>query len=614
LSPRGIWATLGIAQTQDRVQIRRAYAARLKDVHPEDDAVGFQALRAAYEQALAYAARGVQVHFAPSLEEPAPEPPEPPAPPPRIVLEPPPDPAPLPPHLPPPAAPIEPPPAAPSDVDRHRMSCTRLARIVSRSVDVDRTLLAGLIDEVLNGPAMDQIGVFIRTEPMIAHLIAANIPRSDPLVAPAIARFGWVVDGRQREADPGVAAVLARQVDLDYLTKLKRRDNPLREAAAMLQAPPGPGEAMRGLIRLGRLDNLRTLLAEIRRNHPGLLRNFPADVVDAWTDYLAAPRISSSSFWIAIGLASGIALITSAGAGRGGDGGIPPTFFLAWPAWTAAAVGALVLKLLAIDIPRRLWRRRWAALAPAWLGLGWGPASLTVLALSVVLPLTIRAPVPVWSWAIFAAVSSVVALWAGITGDAYDSNASSWPWVIRNTVRNLPLGALWVIILARATVLGAEPQVAIAVAGCALAYGLAEQTLADLWLAAGQPTRRWVLLALTLVSLALLVPIFVSESAHGLQPLAFPLAAAISAAAVLQRVPASTAKRFVFPTINLGSNPFRIIWLLLILGPVVTGGAAIVLSLAALLAPWWVAGGVVVNLISVLRREGWPRWRETPTS
>ena len=43
----GPWAVLGIEPTHDVRQIKRAYAARLKVVRPDDDAAGFQALRKA---------------------------------------------------------------------------------------------------------------------------------------------------------------------------------------------------------------------------------------------------------------------------------------------------------------------------------------------------------------------------------------------------------------------------------------------------------------------------------------------------------------------------------------------------------------------------------------
>ncbi|MFZ6746333.1 J domain-containing protein [Undibacterium sp. JH2W] len=52
---------LGIEATGDKRQIKLAYATLLKQVHPEDDPEGFQALRRAYEDALSLAANGAQV-------------------------------------------------------------------------------------------------------------------------------------------------------------------------------------------------------------------------------------------------------------------------------------------------------------------------------------------------------------------------------------------------------------------------------------------------------------------------------------------------------------------------------------------------------------------------
>lgn len=49
-----MWHELRIERTEDRRAIKRAYSARLKELHPEDDPSGFQRLRDAYERALAH--------------------------------------------------------------------------------------------------------------------------------------------------------------------------------------------------------------------------------------------------------------------------------------------------------------------------------------------------------------------------------------------------------------------------------------------------------------------------------------------------------------------------------------------------------------------------------
>lgn len=54
------WSILGLEElTRDVSAIRRAYAQKARECHPEEDLEGFLRLREAYQAALAYAERGV---------------------------------------------------------------------------------------------------------------------------------------------------------------------------------------------------------------------------------------------------------------------------------------------------------------------------------------------------------------------------------------------------------------------------------------------------------------------------------------------------------------------------------------------------------------------------
>jgi len=53
-----MWQELGIAPTADTMEIRRAYARRLKSIDADGDPTAFQRLRQALEAALATADRG----------------------------------------------------------------------------------------------------------------------------------------------------------------------------------------------------------------------------------------------------------------------------------------------------------------------------------------------------------------------------------------------------------------------------------------------------------------------------------------------------------------------------------------------------------------------------
>lgn len=167
---RGIWATLDCDPTTDRAAIRRAYAARLKAMDVDVDPDGFEALRDARDAALSRAADPVAaVDVEPVLTDPLPATP--------VAPEPEPEGDPLaeamnahfhaletllfPGHDAPPT------PEELADIDHH-----------------GRALLAD--------PRLEQVDFATGAERWFAETLAASIPRSDPLLEPAAAAFGWI--------------------------------------------------------------------------------------------------------------------------------------------------------------------------------------------------------------------------------------------------------------------------------------------------------------------------------------------------------------------------------------------------------------------------------------
>ncbi len=67
------WSILAIAPTNDTKAVKKAYATRLKQVRPDEDPVGFQRLREAYEWALKYGVVWAKHHLEESDDEDADE-------------------------------------------------------------------------------------------------------------------------------------------------------------------------------------------------------------------------------------------------------------------------------------------------------------------------------------------------------------------------------------------------------------------------------------------------------------------------------------------------------------------------------------------------------------
>ncbi len=168
---RGVWATLDLDPTTDRTAIRHAYAARLKAMDVDADPDGFARLRAARDHALALAAD------------------------PELVVE---------------ATvarddPVAPPPAEPDAeaiaaiarndaIDAHYRA---LRALLFTEDDAPPTTddLAAIEHHgraLLADPRLEQVDFATDAERWFAEILAASVPRSDPLLEPAAAAFGWI--------------------------------------------------------------------------------------------------------------------------------------------------------------------------------------------------------------------------------------------------------------------------------------------------------------------------------------------------------------------------------------------------------------------------------------
>lgn len=592
MGPPSIWATLGIEATRDRAVIRRAYAARLKATNPEDDPAGFQALRAAYERALAWAAPAATPARRGAAREPEPEPPRgmetqatggptpsdaeaapdtaetpkerardwrppeatgAPAPPERVRdwrapqrAE-----APPPRRRIPAWRPPQPPPEIFDDAARRDYAARRetLAGLVADAAASPAARQAALA-ALLASPLLEDMSRHAEAERWLARLIAANPPRSDALIAPAIAHFGWDVQRVGPRSDVA-AAVLARREDLRFL-----------EAARGIGAPhPGAVRALtrkptRWTVAVHRLSpalagHVRSFLAVVRAERPGLMTSLDAGAVAWWDAHLARPRLGPLAIWTLAVLPVLVALGAWKGEGATAGDDSPLVFGLA----TLGAVSATVLfNLYAVQWPRELWRRRWARTAPAWAGLAWAPALLGAVLLAAALPPSAPATLALLG------AAALSTLWAVVVGEpdrrqpgqaipafrwrgpilsvpiaffvylgywVFLRSGVRWSWPLRAAFAFTYLAAFWL-----AAIDDLAPAAALQMTGpliaAAIAFSLSAGTLATAWARASARGRRNWLIGLAGLALAALAALWAARDVAA----ARPLAAALIAAAV----------------------------------------------------------------------------------
>lgn len=625
-----VWARLGLEPTTDRSAIRRAYAAQLKRMNPEDDPGGFIALRAAYDAALS----GAHAHFpvvvagpvetrptgypepeqwegepwetdlqeievqevarereaeereAPEREAPEREPQE------REAEE----------HEAQERELREPEHREPDaeQLERRPPLWTRRRHSVAPEPAPHERLIAGLerllqdgagpeaqeaaLEALLTSPSMELLAVQIRVEAALAGLIAAYLPASDPLVARAVETFAWSADSDAAEDTDAARVVAARRVDLQHLSQLQARSRADRRALAMLANPPDARGAWTLALWPGRAVRLAQLVRDLQENHPGLALNFPPAALDTWAERLTRPRLSAVGVWIVMVGALLVGAVFLFSPDRTGLASLSAAVEI-WLALSLGGLGVLLAYWLVLQWPRWLWLNRWSASASPWVAHGWAALAAVTFVAGFVLP---AAP---WAIALTGLGAAAVALWGWTTGRRFTASPSLFPPLARWAGRNAGLA----VLLYQLTMYGHAPTAALAalaIVGPALATGFAEADLARLWAQEVVGIRRRLVLAALMVAAFGITAWAVREADRQTSQ---RLLAAIALLAFAQRLPAAAAP----PTrrdLNLSAHPrltmfgFIICFLVLSsMGKAGTGLVALTLpagALAGLLIAW----------------------------
>lgn len=411
-----IWQTLGIDPTNEVDDIRRAYARRLKQVHPEDDPEGFQTLRAAYEQASNMARRG---WAAPVVQTSA-----------QAVDDAydddddafmehgghvwsarpenrrashatgPDDWSPRPenqwdrPEQNDPEQPSALAPELTDDIRRelageqargqaHAALCDALADLVqspNSTVDARMTALMA----VFRSPAMASLDVHGRTEHWLAHLIGAGPASVEVLIEPAVQFFGWN-DARVgvdlSHAQPVMMRLRAMQAALDIV----RPGYKGHKAYGILTARQTPWRRLCDLFVPGLDREVGLLLERIEYEVPSLAARLSPPAVEKWRRRLGRPGLTNLIRLLLLVIVppvlGGFTILS-------GEFGVPnwPLFGAAWVLWTC--VGGLIglAWVWGIGWPSRRWIQGYPWDQPLWKRMGWAPAALLLIPVSAILP------------------------------------------------------------------------------------------------------------------------------------------------------------------------------------------------------------------------------------
>ena len=505
-----VWQTLGIPATRDVASIRKAYASRLKECHPEQDPAGFQRLRAAYEAAV-HAARGAIAAAPPERATGVPEAAAPiaGAPAPSVA-----------------AAPME----FEGDHKQFEAALGNLDRLLKTPTDADTEMLEQALDAVLSSPGALHVGNWSGLDRRLAQLLLDSIPRSDAVAATVVQRLGWShADVATRRAKE-VIAVVTRVADLDVVGKLRvGTDSDAR--AFQLLSQPAPTSWLVRRVKVFFVDQaVRDFLQKTVPARPTLTLWLDKASVTTWMGIFGRPYVTRRALLAmpVFSIAALLATFIASNKGAITQDWVGTALLLAVFAGPIIAL----LKVYAFSWPILLMLRRLKGkVPPRWVRLGWLPASVaSVVVVSIAGP---GWPVTVLSLIL----SGGLLVWSSVAAyPVFIAEGLTFSQKLRLSFTRNRLMLVWIGIVVWAVGLPAG----IATAGALGASEIGGIVIAKIWiLDVAARVRHWLMGALLMIAVMALSAVWWA----GGSPRQVGFSTALVTATVLLQRPAVTALR-----------------------------------------------------------------------
>lgn len=508
LDPRSIWTILGAEPTNDEREVRRAYARRLKEVHPEDDAEGFQALREAYERALDLARRDWAVpparrssrrkNVETTVETPSLSDENGPTGEPERWIEPAddrdsgagweaadsgqdwgvPPAAPQPELSPEIRAELE---AEEVRQAAHTALCDELEVLLRQKTVPSGDALSVML-RLFRSPAMDSLRVHANTEYWLAQAIARGGPAADSLIEPAIRFFGWD-DGRVGVDLSHAIPVLRRRDIARVIQQLARPMTVGHDAWKALRAKQTVFRRIADRLDPFLSRQVADLLSRAVHELPDLHGHLDSDAVAVWRARLDRPRFSAL-FLLGLLIVPPILSLVAVTVGAFGPPTLP-NFLAAWVVSLAVLTGAGAAWVNGVLIPARKWATGHPWDAPLWKRLGWAPA---MVALLTVAPVFNGVD---WLWPVILLAGLGIAAWARIVTSHIHAPATSH-YRIAEFIGVAPI-AFYILFTPNSA---SQPSLVAAVISAAVTFRLGGHAIVQEWLSVGQDRQRQVSLVL----------------------------------------------------------------------------------------------------------------------